>query len=315
MALPSLFGDLTLPVIAAPMFLASGPDLVVEACRCGVVGAFPALNRLTSDGFGEWLDIVQSRLEGLSVPFAVNLVIRKNNRRLEDDLVRVVEAKVPLVVTSLGASREIVEAIQSYGGLVFHDVVQRRHAEKAADAGVDGIIAVCAGAGGHGGAMSPFALLPEIREIFSGTIVLGGAINTGAQIAAARLMGADLVYMGTRFLATAESEVQEAYKQMIVASKAADIVYTPNISGVPANFLRASIEAKGLDPNTLPPYSELSENPETHAWSSLWSAGQGAGGIDDVPSVAELCMRLRREYRAAIQSASSDPFARLAEAA
>ncbi len=308
MSLPAAFSTLAIPAIAAPMFLTSGPDLVVETCNSGLVGTFPALNQRTTEGFADWLEEIGGRLAPGAAPYGVNLIVHKSNPRLAADLKVVVDRKVPLVITSLGAVRDLVQEVHSYGGLVFHDVVSRRHAEKAAEAGVDGIIAVAAGAGGHGGPINPFALVSEIRQVFDGTIVLGGAINTGAQIAAARMMGADMAYLGTRFIATREAMVPDAYKEMIVASRAADILYTPNISGVPANFLRPSIAAAGLDPDDLPPHGKLDMQSEARAWSTVWSAGQGVGGISDRPPAAELCVRLIAEYRAAMRGAARDPF-------
>jgi len=308
MSLPAAFSTLAIPAIAAPMFLTSGPDLVVETCNSGLVGTFPALNQRTTEGFADWLEEIGGRLAPGAAPYGVNLIVHKSNPRLAADLEVVVDRKVPLVITSLGAVRDLVQEVHSYGGLVFHDVVSRRHADKAAEAGVDGIIAVAAGAGGHGGPINPFALVSEIRQVFDGTIVLGGAINTGAQIAAARMMGADMAYLGTRFIATREALVPDAYKEMIVASRAADILYTPNISGVPANFLRPSIAAAGLDPDDLPPHGKLDMQSEARAWSTVWSAGQGVGGISDRPPAAELCVRLIAEYRAAMRGAARDPF-------
>ncbi|MGH2341365.1 NAD(P)H-dependent flavin oxidoreductase [Segnochrobactraceae bacterium EtOH-i3] len=303
MPLPAAFqGRLKLPAVVAPMFLTSGPDLVVEVCRSGLVGTFPALNQRTTAGFVAWLEEISTRLAAFAdpAPFGVNLIVHKSNPRLHADLEQVVAHKVPLVITSLGAVRDVVEAVHSYGGLVFHDVISRRHAEKAAEAGVDGIIAVCAGAGGHAGTLSPFALVPEIRQVFGGTILLGGAISTGAQIAAARLLGADLAYLGTRFIATKEAMVPEDYKAMLTTTSAADIVYTPSISGVNANFLRPSIVAAGLDPDNLPPPHALDMSSEAKAWKNVWSAGQGVGSIADAPGAAELCARLIAEYDAAI---------------
>ena len=310
MPLPTAFDNLRLPAIAAPMFLTSGPDLVVETCNAGVVGTFPALNQRSTEGFSDWLSEIKSRCNEGSAPFGVNLIIRRTNPRLDADLAEVVRHRVPLVITSLGAAPEVVKAVHSYGGLVFHDVINRRHAEKAAEAGVDGIIAVAAGAGGHAGAISPFALVTEIREVFAGTIVLGGAINTGAQIAAARLSGADMAYQGTRFIATTEATVSQEYKKMVVDSRAADIMYTPNFSGVNANFLRPSIMAAGLDPDNLPPHEQLQRQNNTKAWSAVWSAGQGAGGIHDILPAGQLCDRLVSEYQAAMKNAATDPFAR-----
>lgn len=308
MPVPAPLETLRLPAIAAPMFLTSGPDLVVAACNAGVTGTFPALNRRSSAGFAEWLDEIAARLNPGAAPFGVNLIVHSSNRRLDADLEVAVRHRVPLVITSLGAAPEVVEAVHGYGGLVFHDVINRRHAEKAAAAGVDGIIAVAAGAGGHAGTLSPFALVSEIREVFAGTIVLGGAISTGAQIAAARLLGADLAYLGTRFLATREAMVPAAYKEMLLRSRAADILYTPDISGVHANFLRPSILAQGLDPDNLPAPGRLDMSSEARAWSTLWSAGHGTGAISDIPGAAELCDRLVAEYRTAMRAACADPF-------
>lgn len=308
MALPErLKGKLRLPAIAAPMFLASGPGLVVECCRSGVIGSFPALNQRTTEGFSAWLEEIEARLADRpqAAPFAVNLIVHKSNPRLAADLEQVVKHRVPLVITSLGAVAEVVDAVHSYGGLVFHDVINRRHAEKAAAAGVDGIIAVAAGAGGHAGTLSPFALLAEIRSFFSGTLILSGAMSSGRDIAAARVMGADLAYLGTRFLATNEAMVDPRHKQMIVSAQAADLVYTPSISGVHANFLRQSIAAAGLDPENLPPKTELDMNKEAKAWKTVWSAGQGVGSIHEILPAAELCERLIGEYRAAIEAAAS----------
>lgn len=309
MPIPADLAPLRLPAIAAPMFLASGPDLVVATCNAGVAGSFPALNQRTTGGLDDWLSEIAGRLRPGAAPFGVNLIVHRSNPRLEADLAMVVRHRVPLVITSLGAVREVVEAVHAYGGLVFHDVVNRRHAEKAAAAGVDGLIGVAAGAGGHAGTMSPFALVTELRQVFDGCIALAGAIDTGAQIAAARAMGADLAYLGTRFLATREAMIPEAYRRMIVESRMADILYTPNVSGVPANFLAPSLRAAGLDPENLPPHGELRLESETKAWSRLWSAGQGVGGIADIPEASALCERLVEEYRAAIRAAAADPFA------
>lgn len=309
MPIPAALSGLKLPAIAAPMFLTSGPDLVVETCNAGMVGTFPALNQRTSEGFAEWLQQIAARLQPGAAPYGVNLIVHKSNPRLQADLAQVVAHKVPLVITSLGAVKEVVEAVQSYGGLVFHDVINRRHAEKAAEAGVDGIIAVAAGAGGHAGTVSPFALVQEIRSVFAGTIVLAGAISTGAQVAAARLMGADLAYMGTRFIATRESLSPDAYKDMVVASGSADILYTPAISGVNANFLLPSIRAAGLDPTNLVAHGSLDMNAEAKAWSKVWSAGHGVASVHDVPATAALVAGLIRDYRVAMAAAAADPFA------
>ena len=309
MPIPLALQDrLKLPAIAAPMFLTSGPDLVVEVSRAGLIGTFPALNCRSNDGLRDWLDEIGARL-GPQPLYGVNYIVHRTNPRREADLQAIVDHRVPLVITSLGAVAEVVAAVQGYGGLVFHDVISRRHAEKAAAAGVDGIIAVAAGAGGHAGTVNPFALVAEIRQVFGGTIILGGAINTGAQILAARAMGADLAYLGTRFIATRESLVQPEFKEMILRSQAADILYTDAISGVSANFLRPSIVARGLDPDNLPAHGGLDMGGEAKAWKTLWSAGQGVGGIDDIPAAADLCARLIAEYRAAVAGLRDDPFA------
>ena len=303
MPLPASWtGRLRLPVVAAPMFLISGPDLVVETSNAGVVGSFPALNQRTNDGYRDWLDEISGRLNRDAAPFGVNLVVHKSNPRLDADLAITIDRKVPLVITSLGLNRDLIAAVHSYGGLVFHDVTNLKFAAKAAEAGVDGIIAVSYGAGGHAGLISPFAALREIRQIFDGTLLLGGAISTGRQIAAARLMGADMVYMGTRFMATAESMAVERQRQMILDAKAADIVYTPSVSGIPGNFLRASLAAAGKDPDDLTPPDALNfgtAQGDVKAWRDLWAAGQGVGAIDDLPRVATLIDRLEEDYRSA----------------
>lgn len=303
MPLPTSWtGRLRLPVVAAPMFLISGPDLVVETSNAGVVGSFPALNHRTSDGYRDWLDEIAGRLKPNAAPFGVNLVVHRSNPRLEADLAITIDRKVPLVITSLGLNRDLIATVHSYGGMVFHDVTSLKFAAKAAEAGVDGLIAVSYGAGGHAGLISPFAALHEIRQIFDGTLLLGGAISTGRQIAAARLMGADMVYMGTRFMATAESMAVERQRQMILDAKAADIVYTPAVSGIPGNFLRASLAAAGKDPNDLTPPDVLNfgtQKGDAKAWRDLWAAGQGVGAIDDVPRVAALVDRLEADYRSA----------------
>ncbi|MEH0075171.1 nitronate monooxygenase family protein [Pannonibacter sp. Pt2] len=302
MPLPaSLQGRLKIPAIASPMFLASGPDLVVETCKGGMIGTFPALNQRTTEGYGAWLEEIASRLDGVegAAPFGINLIVHRSNSRVEADLAKTVEHKVPLVITSLGAVKDVVDAVHSYGGLVFHDVINARHAEKAAAAGVDGIIAVACGAGGHAGTLNPFALISEIRSVWSGTLVLAGAINTGAQVLAARAMGADMAYLGTRFLATQEAMIEPDFKNMIVESDASDILYTPAISGVNANFLKPSIIRAGLDPDNLPAAGKMNLDHEARAWKNVWSAGQGTGGIHDILPTGELVARLIREYEEA----------------
>ncbi|MBR0656034.1 NAD(P)H-dependent flavin oxidoreductase [Plastoroseomonas arctica] len=307
MALPeSLRGRLTLPAVAAPQFLVSGPDLVVETCKAGLLGTFPALNQRSNEGFSDWLDEIRERLGNTPAPYGVNLIVHKSNTRLDEDLATVVKHRVPLVITSLGAVSELVQAVQSYGGMVFHDVINLRHAAKAAEAGVDGLIAVTAGAGGHAGLLNPFAFLTELRAIFEGTLLLAGSLSTGRHIAAARVAGADLAYLGTRFIATTESMASEEYKQMILNSSAKDIVYTDAISGVKGSFMRASLENAGLDPENLPEKKAMNVGShEKRAWKNIWSAGQGVGAIRDIPTTAELCARLTAEYRAALDEAAT----------
>lgn len=302
----SLIGQLKLPAIQSPMFLASGMELVTACCRAGVIGTFPALNARTTEGFRARVHTIRAALAERddAAPFGVNLVVHASNTRLMADLDVICEERVPLVITSLGARPEVVERVQGYGGLVFHDVINRHFAEKAAQAGVDGIIAVCAGAGGHAGTINPFALLAEIRQVFDGCVILGGSLNTGSDVAAARLAGADLAYMGTRFLATQEAEIAPGFKQMIVATGASDIQYTPAISGVAANFMRPSIAQAGLDPDNLPDHGKLDIESEARAWRDVWSAGHGVGGILAVPSATELCARLVSEYHEAIAALS-----------
>jgi len=311
MAIPASFeGKLKIPAVAAPMFLVSTPELVIEACRGGVVGTFPALNQRTTEGFEEWLDQIQSALkaDGIETPFGVNLIVHRTNPRLQADLEVCIKKKVPLIITSLGAVADLVDAVHDYGGIVFHDVIMIRHAKKAAAAGVDGLIAVCAGAGGHAGHTNPLALVQEIRDFYDGTILLSGTISNGAQIAAAQAMGADLAYLGTRFINTKESAASHEFQDMICDSSAADIVYTSAVSGVHANFLGQSLINNGLDLDSLKAMEGKTQlkgiSDEAKAWKTVWSAGQGVGAINDVPSTAELCNRLRVEYLEAVDELS-----------
>ncbi|MEM8813171.1 MAG: nitronate monooxygenase family protein [Pseudomonadota bacterium] len=313
--LPDTLKDrLSIPVIAAPMFLASGPSLVIECCKAGVAAGFPALNQRSSEGFEAWLEEINGALAAhesesgkAPAPYGVNLVVHPSNPRLERDLALCVKYKVPMVMSILGADPRLVEAIHSYGGLVFHDVVNPKHARKAVEAGVDGLTAVAAGAGGHAGTLNPFALINDIRQFFDGTILLGGSISTGADVAAAQMMGADLAYIGTRFLGTKECTVSDEYKQMLIESVSTDIVYTPVISGVPASFLAGSLKAAGIDPKTAEkPKMDLglelagaAEGGEKKAWRDIWSAGQGVGSIRDLPSASELIGRIKAEYHQA----------------
>ncbi len=301
MAIPAaLQKGLKLPVIAAPMFLVSGPELVIAACKSGVIGTFPALNQRTTEGYSQWLDEIKAALGPEDAEYGVNIIVHPTNPRVMADMEVTVQHKVPLVITSLGAVRDVVDAVHGYGGLVFHDITTVRHARKAAEAGVDGLILVCAGAGGHAGTWSPFALLNEVRQFYEGTIILSGAMSSGRDIATAMMLGADFAYLGTRFINTRESRAPDAYKQMIDDSHAADIVYTPAISGIPANFLAASLIANGLDPKSLPEKTKVDLGKEldheVKAWKEVWSAGQGVGSIDDVPPTAELVARLKREF-------------------
>jgi nitronate monooxygenase len=296
MAIPaSLQKGLKLPVIAAPMFLVSGPDLVVETCNAGVIGTFPSLNQRTTEGYREWLHEIKERLNPDAAAFGVNHIVHPTNPRLMADMMVSVEEKVPLIITSLGAVRDVVEAVHGYGGVVFHDIANVRHARKAAEAGVDGLILVANGAGGHAGVVNPFALVEEVRSFYDGTIILSGCLSTGGDVAAAIMMGADFAYMGTRFISTTESMAQAEYKQMIVESGASDITYTPAVSGIPANFLTPSLVANGIDPKSLPEH-KLDMADEAKAWKTVWSAGQGSAGVRDVLPTAQLIHRLTDEF-------------------
>ncbi|MEM1205352.1 MAG: nitronate monooxygenase family protein [Acidobacteriota bacterium] len=311
------FADrLSIPVVAAPMFLISGPKLVTEACKHGVVGTFPALNQRSTEGFDDWLKEIRADLDAFAqregreaAPYGVNLIVHRSNPRVQADLEVIVKHEVPLVITSLGAVSELVDAVHSYGGLVYHDVTNRRHAEKAAQAGVDGLICVAAGAGGHAGTLNPMPVLAEMRSFFDGTLLLSGCISNGVDVASAMQMGADLAYLGTRFINTTESRADEAYRQMIIDSRVADIVYTAAISGVPANFLRPSLEAMGITQEMWSRAAKVdfgkeldAAEAEAKAWKTVWSAGQGVTTIDDVLPVGELVARLKSEYRGALEA-------------
>lgn len=308
MPLPeALKSKLKLPVIAAPMFLVSGPKLVIESCKAGIVGTFPALNERTTEGFEKWLVEIKSALGDDAAPYGVNLIVHKTNPRLKADLEMVVKHKVPVVITSLGAVKDVVDAVHSYGGLVFHDVTNVRHGQKALEAGVDGLIAVCGGAGGHAGTFNPFALVSELRQLTDKCIILAGSLSTGGDVLAARACGADLAYMGTRFIATEESMAAPEYKQMVVQAKAADITYTPAVSGIPANFMRQSLEKNGIDPKAVKDMNfggEMAANEEAKAWKTIWSAGHGVSAINDIPKVADLVGRMKSEFQAALERSS-----------
>ncbi|MEP0985398.1 nitronate monooxygenase family protein [Ekhidna sp.] len=309
----SFISDLSLPAVAAPMFLISGPKMVIECCKNGIVGTFPALNNRSTEGFEEWVVEIKEELAKWeketgkkAAPFGVNLIVHKTNPRLEADLEIVVKHQVPLIITSLGAVTKLVDAVHSYGGLVFHDVIMKRHAEKASDAGVDGLILVCAGAGGHAGTLNPMPFVGEVRKFFNKTILLSGCISTGRDVASAIQMGADLAYMGTRFINTTESEAPDEYRKMIIDAGASDIVYTAAVSGVHANFLKPSLEAMGISEemwkqSAKVDFGEELSNDEAKAWKTIWSAGQGVTKIDDSPTVKELVQRLKGEFREAVK--------------
>ncbi|HRC55420.1 MAG: nitronate monooxygenase [Myxococcales bacterium] len=311
MSLPSVLrGRLRVPVVGAPLFIISQPDLVLAQCKAGVVGSFPALNARPPELLDAWLTRITEELaqwdaahpDQPSAPFAVNQIIHKSNVRLQHDLELCVKHKAPIVITSLGAREDVNAAVHSYGGIVFHDVINVTHAKKALDKGADGLIAVCAGAGGHAGTLSPFALVDEIRAFWDGPLLLAGSIANGRSVLAAQVMGADLAYMGSAFIATQEANASADYKQAIVDSTAGDIVYTNLFTGVHGNYLRASIVRAGLDPDNLPVSDPSKMNfggDATKAWRDIWGCGQGIGGIHQVPKVAELVDRLVSEYRAA----------------
>jgi nitronate monooxygenase len=316
MSKPSFINALNLPVVAAPMFLISGPKLVIECCKNGIVGTFPALNQRTTEGFEEWIIEIKASLEAFeketgkkAAPFGVNLIVHHTNPRVQADLAICIKHQVPLIITSLGAVPQLVGAVHSYGGLVFHDVIKKRHAEKAAEAGVDGLILVTAGAGGHAGTLNPMPFVAEIKKFFKKTILLSGCISNGRDVASALQIGADLAYMGTRFINTKESKASEDYRNMIIKSGASDIVYTAAISGVSANFLRPSLEAMGITEEMLSRTKKIdfgnelnAMEKEAKAWSTIWSAGQGVTNIQDNPSVKELVEKMKDEFISAIKS-------------
>ena len=310
MSLPPLLQNLRLPVIGAPLFIISNPDLVLAQCTAGIVGSFPALNARPPELLDEWLTRITTELaayraahpQATVAPFAVNQIVHSSNDRLQHDMDLCVKHKVPVIITSLRAPDAVVEAAHGYGGLVFHDVTTIKHAQRALAAGVDGLILVCAGAGGHAGRLSPFALVPEVRAFYDGTIILSGAIAGGGAILAAQAIGADLAYIGTRFIASAEANASDAYKQMIVASRGEDIVYSSLFTGVHGNYLRGSIVNAGLDPDALPEADKNAMNfgsARSKAWRDIWGAGQGVGQVREVLPAAGIVDRLEREYLAA----------------
>ena len=322
MALPKQFdGKLSLPVVSAPMFLASSPKMVVASCIEDIIGTFPAANQRSSEGLAQWIIEIKQSLRDYekttgkqAAPFGVNLIVHKTNPRVQADLAILVKHKLPLLITSLGAVSDVVDAIHSYGGVVFHDVVNARHGRKAMQAGIDGLIAVAVGAGGHAGTLHPFALIQELRQFFDKTLILSGAISTGAEIAAARCLGVDIAYMGTRFLATQECQINTDYKTMILDANADDIIYTNAISGIPANFIKQSVEGAGYELNNLPvpdgfdigaEMSDEETDTDTNKisakpWKDIWSAGHGVSGIKEVLSIKDLVGQLTIEYNQAI---------------
>lgn len=309
------FKSLELPVIAAPMFLISGPELVIECCKNGIVGTFPALNHRTTEGFEQWVIQIKDSLAAFEMetgekaaPFGVNLIVHATNMRVQADLEICVKHQVPLIITSLGTVAQLVDVVHSYGGLVYHDVIKRRHAEKAAEVGVDGLILVAAGAGGHAGTLHPIALINEIKKFFNKTILLSGCLSTGNDVASAMQMGADMAYMGTRFINVKESMADEEYQKMIVESSAEDIIYTAAVSGVHASFLRPSLEAMGVTEDKWKQSKKIdfgseldAAKAEAKAWKTIWSAGQGVSAIKETLPVASLVRQLKKEFIAAIK--------------
>lgn len=307
---PSLEGKLRLPVVGAPLFIVSGPELVIAQCKAGIVGSFPALNARPQSMLGEWLTRIKEELaeydrenpDSPSAPYAVNQICHASNDRLMDDMQTCVDHEVPIIITSLRPPLEIVQAAHSYGGVVFHDVINVKHAKKAAEQGVDGLILVCAGAGGHAGSLSPFSLVREVKEWFDGTVLLSGSIGDGHSIAGALAMGADLAYLGTRFIATEEANADKGYKDMLIESAADDIVYSSLFTGVNGNYLKPSIAKAGLDPDNLPGADKSKMNfgsggnMKTKAWKDIWGSGQGIGGITDAPSVDSLVKTMKDQY-------------------
>ena len=314
MAIPEhIKSNLSIPVIGSPLFLVSGPELVIAQCKAGIIGSFPALNARPQHVLEEWIVRIKTELAEYQeqnpdkkvAPFAVNQICHGSNDRLMDDMTTCVKHEVPIIITSLRPPAELVEAAHSYGGLVYHDVINVRHAKKAAEQGVDGLILVCAGAGGHAGALSPFALLREVKEWFDGTVILSGSIGDGYSVASSLALGADFAYMGTRFIATKEANADQGYKQMLIDSAADDIVYSSLFTGVSGNYLKPSIKNAGLDPENLPDADKSTMNfgsggnTDAKAWKDIWGSGQGIGGIKDDPSVEDLVTRLIEEYNQA----------------
>ena len=313
MPLPAVLQNrLSIPVVGSPLFIVSGPELVIAQCKAGIVGSFPALNARPVELLDKWLERIRNELDDheqktgkKTAPYAVNQICHHSNDRLMQDMAICVKHKVPIIITSLRAPTEVVKATHSYGGVLFHDVINIRHAKKAAEEGVDGLILVCAGAGGHAGTLSPFALVPEVRAWFDKTILVSGSIAHGGSILAAQAMGADLAYIGTRFIATTEANADPRYKQMLVETAAQDIVYSNLFTGVHGNYLAPSITAAGLDPANLPEADKSKMNfgsggnMEKKAWKDIWGAGQGVGQIQEIVAVADVVAKLKREYEEA----------------
>jgi nitronate monooxygenase len=306
MSMPAQFKNrLSIPVIGSPLFIISGPELVMAQCRAGIIGSFPSLNARPLAQFEEWLQRLSTELGPNDAPYAVNLIVHRSNDRLMDDLALCVKYKVPMIITSLGAREDVNEAIHSYGGIVMHDIINNKFAKKAVEKGADGLIAVAAGAGGHAGTTSPFALIQEIREWFDGPLALSGSIANGAAVLAAEAMGADFGYIGSAFIATAEARAVDGYKEMIVDSASSDIVYSNLFTGVHGNYLRPSIVKAGMDPDNLPTSDPSAMNfgsggnTEAKAWKDIWGCGQGIGAVKAVLPAAQLVARLKSEYDAA----------------
>lgn len=299
-----LKSTLRIPAIAAPMFLVSSPELVTTACQAGIVGSYPSLNARTVADFEQVLQVFQKEISAAPAqkkyaPYAINLIVNKTNDRLRADLDLCIRYRVPIIITSLGANEEIVRAVHSYGGLVFHDVIKKRHAEKAAAAGVDALIAVSAGAGGHAGTLHPFALMHELRSVFSGPIILSGAISTGAEILAAQALGASLAYLGTRFIASEESSAPIAYKEMVATSSAENIKYTDKVSGVFGSFFEQTLPQDLMQNEGQVKENFSSKSSEIKAWKNIWSAGHSVSGIHQIEKVADIVTKLEQEYEAA----------------
>ncbi len=313
MSLPPILQNLEMPIVAAPMFIVSGPELVIAQCKAGIVGSFPALNARPAEELEKWIVRIKLELEQYQkdnpdkkvAPFAVNQICHPSNNRLEHDTEVCRKHEVPIIITSLQANQDVYDATHSYGGIVLHDVVNIRHAKKALSMGADGLIAVCSGAGGHAGRLSPFALIPEIRQFHKGPLLLSGSIATGGSVAGALAIGADLAYIGTRFIASKEANAEDAYKQEIIDSAGEDIIYSSLFTGVHGNYLKGSIEKAGLDPNNLPTADKSAMNfgsggnTEAKAWKDIWGAGQGVGSVHDAPSIQEIVDQFAAEYKEA----------------